>query len=82
MDKNAVKIMDTIEAFNKDLEHSRPLHEINGIALDNRKKEIEIEILRKQLNDYKTTKILAWIGGLTGTILTILKAIELYTKKP
>jgi len=76
MDKKAVKIIDLIEDFNKDLEKSKPLHEVQGLALDNQKKDLEIQMLRKQLNDYNLTRFMAWIGGISAIIAILLKAAK------
>jgi hypothetical protein len=76
MDRKAPNILEDLEKMNKDLERSRPLHEIEGMALDNQKKAIEIEILRNKLKDYNITRIITWTGFAISVLLGWLKLAE------
>lgn len=67
----------------KDLLDSKPYHEVDSVILDNQLKRLEaikmtkeIEMLRKQLKDYKVTRFIAWSGAAIAVFEVYLRLIK------
>ena len=66
INKKSVNIQDEINAFNKDLEDSKPLHEVEYLSLRNQKERLEIEIKLQEIKSFKQRWMTLAIGIVTG----------------